>query len=995
MKAKFLAVLLLLIVTKGFSQTNLIENWDGNGDVNTATSYPDKYGWAVTVGTFNYANSTSGIRWTDVNPSSNPVHNLNGTPYTGRLLMVRWDGAGSTSLASVYSYPVMLQAGKKYKFSFNYEWWNNASVPVYTVGIGTSKDGLNLIKSVDFTCSPTKNKLTPGEFSFFVTNSAIYFLSIKANNLAVLGGIGDLSIVEIPSVLESNVSSVNLNYYNPEQLVTISPNTSGLPISVNAPSGINLSASTLPSTGGTFTVSSVDFTSLTGNITVNQGSESLSIPLSASFKEGFIKAGRIDTLDVDGAWCWFADPRALYYKGLKEQTYFSWVTSKGDIVIAAYDPNTGELKKNMLSERLQVDDHANPSIFIRKDGKIILFYSKHFDTVLRYRISTSAEDITTFGPEKTFGYNVTYPYPFQVGNDIMIFYRGDSDWHPTMAVSHDDGETFETPAKFIIGGGQRPYTRYSQDSTGAIHVAFTTGHPRNEPNNKIYYARFKDGKFYRADGSLIKDYSNGANPLNIDTNDAETVYNATNGKGWIWDITVDSTMRPVMVFASFPTDTDHRYHYARWTGTGWYQKQLTNAGKWFPQTPANVTEPEPNYSGGISLDYNDPSQVYLSKQVKGVFEILKFSTQDGGVSWDSIALTWNTPPNLVNVRPIVPRNHKKGFFDVIWMKGTYTYYTNYQTSLVFQMDSLKNNLDAIAISPATLELYRGASSNISVSYFPAFSSADKSLTWSSSNPEVATVNNGEISALAVGNTTITATTINGKKASVAVTVLAPTLLSSALFDFGTSTSPVVSGARKITENTYLSSSYGWLPGSVVYSRDRGTGASDELRDFILSSNPATFTVFVKNGTYKVIVKQGDLSYAHDNMGISVNGNSVAGGINSALGSFTTTEFNVTVSDEKMDFTFSDGGGSDANWVINSLEIQQINTSVSSTRVDGFINEETVVKVWDSLGRLRLSQKLPDLNYSRFLKSKLNENAVYLVTFENKDDSRSIKFVNLP
>jgi hypothetical protein len=65
--------------------------------------------------------------------------------------MVRWDGAGSTSLSSVYSYPVTLEANKSYKFSWIYEWWNNASVPVYTVGISGDKAALNSIITKDIT----------------------------------------------------------------------------------------------------------------------------------------------------------------------------------------------------------------------------------------------------------------------------------------------------------------------------------------------------------------------------------------------------------------------------------------------------------------------------------------------------------------------------------------------------------------------------------------------------------------------------------------------------------------------------------------------------------------------------------------------------------------------------------------------------------------------------------------------------------------------------
>lgn len=980
-------VSLFFFSTTAFSQ-NLIENWDGNGDTNNATSYPNLYGWEVTTGTFNYANSTSGVRYSDVSPSSSPVHNLNGNPFTGRILMVRWDGAGSTSLTSVFSYPAILEAGKKYKLSFAYEWWNNASLPTYTVGVGTAKNGTAPVVSGDFICG-AKNVLQNGELSFFVSTSGTYYLTIKANNLAVLGGITNLSLVEIPPVLGCDANSVNLNYYTSSQTINISPNGSSNSIVLNAPAGVSLSPSSLTSAGGSIVVSSADSTSVSGNIGIAQGGDVVNIPITASFPKNFIQTGKIDTLDIDGAWCWFADPRSIYHKGQKEQTYFSWVTSTGDIVIAAYNHKTGEYIKNTLSEKLQVDDHANPSVFIRKDGKIILFYSKHFDTVMRYRISTNAEDISSFGAEKTFGYNVTYPYPFQVGNDIVIFYRGDADWHPTMAVSHDNGETFDAPTKFIIGGGQRPYTRYCQDSTGAIHVAYTTGHPRNEASNKIYYALFKNDKFYRADGTLIKDYNAGANPLNIDTNDAETVYNASNGKGWIWDITVDSDKNPVMVFASFPTDTDHRYYYSRWTGANWFQKQLTNGGKWFPQTPVNTTEPEPNYSGGISLDYDNPSTVYLSKQVKDVFEIFKFTTPDKGITWDSIAVTWNTPKEYVNVRPIAPRHHKKGFFDVLWMKGPYTYYTNYHTSIVYRMDSTVNQADSIKLNSNAITIYQGNNAMLTATFFP-FITKDKSLVWSSSNLAVATVNNGIIKGIAPGSSIVTATTANGKTATVQVTVLTPNYLNEAFFDFGTSTSPVVLGAIQVTESTMLSNSYGWENGSVVYSRDRGTGNSDELRDFMLASTPNTFSVFVNNADFHITVKQGDPSYAHDNMSIAVNGETKVSGVNSALGVFTTSEFDVTVSNNKLEFTFADGGGSDVNWVVNSLKITSLTNLIKDKKIADFAHQAVSMTVFDLSGKKILSEKLNEKSYTDILKAAVKSKGVYLIRFENGTDYKNVK-----
>lgn len=392
---------------------------------------------------------------------------------------------------------------------------------------------------------------------------------------------------------------------------------------------------------------------------------------------------KIETLTPDGAWCWFADPRAIYHKGKKEQTYFSWITTEGDIVVASYNHKTKEFQQKVLWEKWQSDDHDNPTLLIRNDGRLIVFFSKHFGPPIKRFISTNPEDITSWGEEYELGTNVTYPYPFRIGKTIYVFYRGGESWKPHMVVSTDNGETFGEPVEIITSTGHRPYTRYCQGKDGSIHMAVTTGHPRNERENKIYYCRFKDNKFYRADGSLIKDLAQGA----LHVREMDMVYDGkSSGKGWIWDIALEKkTEYPVLVFASFPTDKEHLYHYARWDGSTWNTRKITEAGRWFPQTPIGKGEPEPNYSGGIILDYDNPNTVYLSKQVDGVFEIFKYTTKNHGVTWKTKAVTKDTPSHLVNVRPIVPRHHKKGCFDVIWMRGEYEFYANrrYKTSLVY------------------------------------------------------------------------------------------------------------------------------------------------------------------------------------------------------------------------------------------------------------------------------------------------------------------------
>jgi len=397
---------------------------------------------------------------------------------------------------------------------------------------------------------------------------------------------------------------------------------------------------------------------------------------------------RNNILTTDGAWCWFAEPHAVFYKGIKEQTYFAWVTKSGDIEIAAFNHKTGVFTRTTLYSKLEEDDHDVPTIYFREDGRLVVFFSKHTTGPFHRFISQFPEDISSWSSDYTFGKDVTYPNPFKIGNQLALLYRG-LNWHPTIILSNDNGETFGAAQQLIQGGGARPYAKYCQDKNGAIHIAFTDAHPR-DLTTKIYYVCFKNNKFYRANGSFIKDFTGSSSALNIDTHEAEEVYDAVNGKGWIWDIAVDSTGNPVMVYSSFPSasNTDHRYNYARWNGSTWVKTELTKSGKWFPQTPVGKTEPEPNYSGGITLDYDNPSIVYLSKQVNGVFEIWKWTTKNHGATWDSLEVTSHSPTDIVNVRPIVPRHHVSGYFDVLWMKGKYIHYTNFDTSVLFRSDSV-------------------------------------------------------------------------------------------------------------------------------------------------------------------------------------------------------------------------------------------------------------------------------------------------------------------
>ena len=81
-------------------------------------------------------------------------------------------------------------------------------------------------------------------------------------------------------------------------------------------------------------------------------------------------------------------------------------------------------------------------------------------------------------------------------------------------------------------------------------------------------------------------------------------------------------------------------------------------------------------------------------------------------------------------------------------------------------------ITSLSVSPTTETLTVGASTKLSVSAYPT--GASKAVTWTSSNPNVASVNNGTITAISAGTTTITATSTTNTaiKATATITVKA-------------------------------------------------------------------------------------------------------------------------------------------------------------------------------------------------------------------------------
>lgn len=399
----------------------------------------------------------------------------------------------------------------------------------------------------------------------------------------------------------------------------------------------------------------------------------------------------------NGAWCWFSDPRAIYYKGIHSRTYAGWIDSSGSVVVGFYDHDLKRIETHVLHVNLEKDDHDNPSLFIDRQGKLIVLYSKHATAEPIYMLRTkSAEDISEFEIAASLNLNDTVAYPrlsntytytniCQLSGEkdkLFLFWRG-TDFKPNFSVSQDNGKTWSAGKILILPDRiykeRRPYLKIASNNRDVIHFAFTDGHPNVEPTNSIYYAKYRQNAFYKANGEKIADWSS----LPIQPKLSDIVYDATktNEKAWIWDVAENKEGEPVIVYSRFPNDSNHVYYYGIWSNNKWNNYRLVNSGPWFPQTVEGKKEPEPNYSGGIVLDHEDPSIVYLSRLKNKKFEIEKWTTPNKGKDWNIEEITNGSEHD--NVRPFVIRNYAGlDSLKVLWMNAEkYIHYTDYKSSI--------------------------------------------------------------------------------------------------------------------------------------------------------------------------------------------------------------------------------------------------------------------------------------------------------------------------
>lgn len=399
---------------------------------------------------------------------------------------------------------------------------------------------------------------------------------------------------------------------------------------------------------------------------------------SATSGESSVSPDGVEIVASDGVWCWFADPRALVDQAA---LYVGWIDGEGNVMLGRranwnHDDTRAPLETVVVHEQLQVNDHASPGLFAHGDGRISVFYSAHNGDDAFVRTTGVAADLSSLGDvrrlevevEGTHGF--TYLSPRRVdatSSAIMLSWRG-ADWQPTFSWSHDDGNTWGAARTLFRSPGERPYTKVAFDGRRRTHFAFTRGHPGEVADNDVYYVAMEDGVFWGADGRLIAD----AEDLPLSPQHVDLVYDASQGgaPAWIWDVAGDANGDPVIVFATFAANDDHRYHYATWHDGAWQHHEVLAAGGYIDG------DLQPYYSGGIALLHDDPRVMVASYELDGRFEIARLTTRSRGLTVDVDALTQRS--SVDNVRPVFALGSRTA----LWLRGEYHGYGEYALEVV-------------------------------------------------------------------------------------------------------------------------------------------------------------------------------------------------------------------------------------------------------------------------------------------------------------------------
>jgi len=409
----------------------------------------------------------------------------------------------------------------------------------------------------------------------------------------------------------------------------------------------------------------------------------------------------------NGAWCCFQDERAivdtehpngpvLMFSSISASKVDS--IEQGDLDFHRYGLNSGEAGVVELYDRLGQDDHNVAALFQEEDGRVVALFSRHGSDRLTHVMRSDPHDPVFWGEMDVFEdeAGVTYHNLLTAGEgpDRKLYdFSRTRGWNPNFLVLDSPEAGWRYGGRLLKSEG-RPYMKYHNSQDGSkIHIVATDQHPRDF-DNSIYHGVMDGRSLVDSFGRLLDEDLSDDNA--VTPSELSLVFQGDpDNVAWMADVGVDDHDQPVIAFSvqkdgrDLPPKNgglDHRYHLARLTDSGWQQHEIAYAGE-------RLYPFEDDYTGLVAIDPEDENRLVISTDadpdtgdalissadMKRHYELYEGVSTDGGVSFEWTALTMNS--TMDNIRPIIPAWEGEQRV-VLWMRGTYTSYTDFDTQVV-------------------------------------------------------------------------------------------------------------------------------------------------------------------------------------------------------------------------------------------------------------------------------------------------------------------------
>ncbi|KZN23307.1 hypothetical protein A4G99_14845 [Haladaptatus sp. R4] len=217
-------------------------------------------------------------------------------------------------------------------------------------------------------------------------------------------------------------------------------------------------------------------------------------------------------------WIWFTNPRAVRYVGDEDRTYVGYLggPTGTDIRVGAYDHRANGWAGTTLHASFSADDHTNPSLVVREDGHLIVFWTGHNGEKIFYAISEEPESVSGFGRRRTISQHVvTYPNPVLVPENgrstLYLFYRdrevtadatddeygyiGDGNVYYRRSL--DGGSTWTDQHEMVAApdGHYSMYFVHAQGDDGTVHFFLTDAERGGDaPKWHVLHCAYRDAR---------------------------------------------------------------------------------------------------------------------------------------------------------------------------------------------------------------------------------------------------------------------------------------------------------------------------------------------------------------------------------------------------------------------------------------------------------------------------------------------------------------------